>query len=617
MFVQKIKFINNFFFTALYLFIKDKLSIRANAIVYSIIVAIIPLLTVLIRIANINQQQLLETINRIFVIYGIIGIQPIIDIIQDILSRSKDISGVSFLFLIYASLNIFKHLEESANQVFRVPSRGFLIRTSIYTSWLIFLPLVVLFLMDVSTKINNFFTVSNYISIKHTPKLFFLLDDKFKIHKFDNEFNYLETIDYVKKTDFLVLNRKVIVNNDEYDYDLTGDSLKAFLSKPKILELQNDFILIACNPNIIFYSSDLGTNWDFRYFIYSDKGKTFQIPFIEDIAIVQNQIYVLLTLGKQTYLLVLDKNYFDVKEKFLFDDFYNKIYFYDDKIFLSGQGNLQFSNLNSWNWGILDVPQINTTFHYVYISDKFNTFLSATNRVIVYEKGKISYPIVRINQLNQIKSMKIFNDGKGFLFAEKDLRFTLNYGKDWHIAKIYDESEKPVPFFPLIDVSRVDNNFYFVGINKSIYVAQISSITIDPQTDLPLIKLKIQFKQEASKTRITLPIIISLILNFIYLVLILSFFYKILPNKNITYKSAFVGGFLVSIIYILFVSFFRYMIPFFGSSHLIYGIWFAVPVSLLILLILVNIFLFGLEITRLMMNPSLVSDKIWKKFKNL
>lgn len=617
MIMQKIRFVINFFFTAIYLFIKDRLSIRANAIVYSIIVAIIPLLTVLIRIANINQQELLETINRIFVIYGIVGVQPIIDIIQDILSRSRDISGVSFLFLIYASLNIFKHLEESANQVFRVPSRGFLLRTSIYTSWLIFFPLIILLLMDTSTKIHNFFKVPNYISIKHTPKLFFLLDDKFKIDKFDSQFNYIETIDYIKKTDFLVLNRKIIINNDEYDYDLTGDSLKAFINKPKLLELQNDLILIASSPNIIFFSNDLGTNWDFRYFIYSDKGKSFQIPFIEDIAIIQNHIYILLTLGKQTYLLVLDKNYFDVKEKFIFNDFYNKIYIYNKKIFLTGQGNLQFSNLNSWEWGLLDIPQINTTFHHMFISDSFTTLLSATNRVIIYENGKITYPIVRINQLNQIKSMKIFNDGKGFLFAEKALRFTLNYGKDWHVARIYDQNEKIIPFYPLTDVTRVNNNFYFIGTNKSIYIAQISSISIDPQTDLPLIKFKIQYKQEASKLRITLPVLISLTLNFIYLILILSFFYKILPNKNITYKSAFIGGLLVSIIFIVFVSLFRYTMPFFGSSHLIYGIWFAVPVSLLILLIIVNIFLFGLELARVSMKPTLVSDKLWKKFTNL
>ncbi|GIX41927.1 MAG: hypothetical protein KatS3mg129_1660 [Leptospiraceae bacterium] len=610
-----IKFYVNLLITSFYLFLKDKLQIRANAIAYSIIVAIIPLLTVLMRIANINQQELLENINRIFSIYGITGAQPIIEIIQDILSRANTISGIGLIFLIYASLNIFQHLEESANQIFRVESRGFLIRTSIYTSWLVFIPLVLVFLFDFSKKIQNILTPPDNISIVNNGKKFFILDESKKIEIYNQDFHFQETIDFIKKTDLLALNRKIIINQEEFNYDLTGDSIKTFIKEAVKLEIDRDLVLVVCNPGFLFFSLDAGFNWDFRYFIFSNKGKSFELPIIEDIKTFRNQIYVLLTLGKQTYLYILDKGYFDVIKRFVFDSFYNKIYIYENRIFLTGQGMLLFSDIGLWDWNYITIPQINFTFDSIFMNPDFAIFLSATKRVFIFENGKIFYPLIRINQLNHIINLKIFNDGKGFIIGT-DIRFTLNYGRDWYITKFYDINNKEIKLFPINDVYKKKNTFYFIGDNRSIYVAEIFSIAIDPVTDLPLIKFKVHYKNEISKLRLYLPGIIVLLLNYTYIVILFTFFYMILPNKKIPIKSAFIGGLIGSIGTILFMGIFKFLLPFFTSSRLIYGIWFSIPIAMMILLITIEIFLFGLEVTRVHMNPNLVSNKIYKKFLN-
>jgi len=611
-----VKKIIHLLLTSIYLFLKDKLQIRANAIAYSIIVAIIPFLTILMRLANINQQELIENINRLFAIYGITGAQPIIEIIQDILSRTNTITGIGLIFLIYASLNIFQHLEETANQIFRVPSRGFLIRTSIYTSWLVFIPLVLIFMFDLSKKIEKLLTPPDYISIVNNTKKFYILGQNKQIEVFNQDFHYLETIQFVKKTDFLALNRKIVINNEKFDYDLSGDSLISFLKEPLKLEVDKDLILVGFRPNFIFFSTDGGVNWDFRYFIFSNKGKSYDLPQIEDINIYKNQIFILLTLGKQTYLYILDKSYFDIKNQFVFDNFYKKIHIFNEKIFLLGQGNLLFSDFSNWDWNYLSVPFTNITFDTIFMNPNFTIFLTATKRIVVFESGKIFYPLIRINQLNHIRNLKIFEDGKGFILG-KDIRFTLNFGKDWYIVKFYDQHNKELNLFPLNDVTKKQNTYYFIGDKESIYVGEVFSIAIDPITDLPLIKVKLNYLKENSKIRLYLPSIVELILNFLYIVILFTFFYLILPNKKIPIKSAFIGGMISSTGTILFIAIFKFVLPFFSSSRIIYGIWFSIPIGMMILLITIQIFLFGLEVTRVHSNPALLSDKIFKKFMDL
>jgi len=611
------KVIKNFVYllaTSFYLYLKDKLPLRANAIAYSIIVAIIPLLTVLMRIANINEQELVESINRIFAIYGITGSQPIIDIIQGILSRANTISGIGLIFLIYASLNIFQHLEESANQVFRVPSRGFLIRTSIYTTWLVFIPLVLVFMFDFSRKVQKLLTPPDYLNVVSNNKKFFLIDQNKNIEIYNQNFYFEDEIDFLKKTDLLALNRKIVINQEEFDYDISGDTIKAFLKQPKKIDVEKDLVVVGCLPAFLFYSTDAGFNWDFRYFIFSNKGKSFEFPLLEDIKIHKNQVYVLLTLDKQSYLYILDKNYFDVKERFVFQSFYNKIYFYEDRIFLLGQGILLYSDLAKWEWNYLTIPQMNTTFESVFMNPNFTTLLTATKRVIVFEKGKIFYPLIRINQLNNIKALKIFPDGKGLILGT-DIRYTLNFGKDWYIVKFF-ENDQEVKLFPIIDAERKENTYYFIGENKNYVVAEIFSVSIDPKTDLPLIKFKINYKSETPQWRLYLPTMIVLGLNYLYIVIIFTFFYLILPNKKVAIKSALVGGLLSSVGMVIFMAVFKFLLPFFTSSRLIYGIWFSIPIGLMILLITIQIFLFGLEITRVHMNPNLISDKIFQKLLN-
>lgn len=608
------KFIN-LFYTALKNFTKDKMITRSNSIAYSIVIATIPFLTVLIRIANLNQKELLEFITRFFAIYGITGTQPILDIIQDILSRSNTISGIGFLFLIYATLKIFQDLEESANQIFQVKSRGFLIRTSIYTSWMIFLPLVIIFMLDLSNKIQDFLKSPDYIEIKKNNKNFFILREDKVLEIYNSNFEKENIVDFISKVDFLSLNRKIIINQEPLDFDLSGNAVKTFLKKSNRIEVSKDFIIIVCNPSFIFFSRDGGISWDFRYFIFSNKGKSFEFPKIEDIIILNENLLVLLTFSNQTYFFILEKEYLDIKYQHVFDTFYNKIYSYDNKIFLSGQGSLLYSETPKIEWNLLNISNQNTTFENFYLSTNFSIFLSATKRIFIYEKGTIQFPRININQLENIKNFKIFSNQNGFIYGKKELRYTINGGKDWLIAKVFDLEEKEQKInFTINDI--IENNtkdqFILIGENQSFYGLQIYSISIDSKTDSPIVKLKLIQKQEISKFKNLLPSLVALALNYLYIVIIFSIFYMILPNIKIPILSALIGGVISSVGIVLFIIIFQLILPFFTSSRFVYGIWFTVPIGMMILLTTIQIFLFGLEIVKLVMNPHLIQENAFK-----
>ncbi|MCS7205789.1 MAG: YihY/virulence factor BrkB family protein [Leptospiraceae bacterium] len=597
----------NFFIHAFLFFYKDKLHIRANAIAYSIIVAIIPLLTVLIRIANIQQEELLKQINQIFSLYGIVGVQPILDIIQDILNRANTISGIGILFLIYSSLNIFQHLEESANQIFKSTSRGFLVRTSIFTTWLIFIPAVLIFLFEFSKRVEGFFKPPNYIQITYS-KNFYTLTEKKTIEVFNENFEFIESINFLEKVDFLVLNRRIIINDEPFDYDLTGDFIKSLLKKPVGFFVQNDFILVSYQPAFLFFSFDGGLNWDFRYFLFSHKGKTYEFPIIEDIAFYKNQIFVLLTTGKQSYFLVMDKNFFEIKNKLVFETYFNKIFFYNDDVYLSSKGSFLVIDINKWSMKNFTIPQFSNLIENAYFFKEHVLLLSQTKRVAFWEKEKIHYPLIRINQLENIKGMKFFSDGTGFLYGLKEIRFSLNQGKDWYLAKFYDSNEKEVSLSSINDVYHYKQNFVFIGEQNSWYKAQVFSITIDPKSDLPLIKFRVLKYYEPSKEKLLLPKIVLIILNYFYVVIVFTFFYLILPNKKIRFVSAFLGGLVGATGVVLFMSIFQLIIPLFSSTYFVYGIWFSIPIGLLILLASIQIFLFGLEVTRVHMT------KVYQRF---
>lgn len=613
------KFINNFiglFYTAIQLFVQDKLLIRSNAIAYSIVIAIIPFLTILIRIANLNQKELMDYISRFFAIYGITGTQPILEIIQDILSRSNTISGIGFIFLIYATLKIFQDLEESANQVFQVESRGFLIRTSIYTSWMIFLPLVIVFLIDFSYKAQNFLKAANYLEIKKNAQNYFLLREDKIIEVYNSNFEEENKINFINKTDFYALNRKIIINQDPLDFDPSVESIKSFLKKAIRMEISKDYMIIACEPSFIFISMDGGINWDYRYFIFSNRGKSFEFPKIEDIKIYKDDLYILLTFSRQSYVFIMEKAYLDIKNKYIFDSFYNKIYIYNGKIFLSGQGNLLYKEIESDNWNLLNISNINTTYENFYLQEDFSIFLTATKRVLIYQNGTIQFPTIRINQLENINNLKILNDNKGFIFGKKDLRYTINGGKDWFITKIFNLQDKEEFLnFSINDLieSNQKDQYYLVGENQSIYGLQIYSIAIDPKTDLPIVKFKLTLKKEISKLKNSFPFLVSLALNYFYIVMILTFFYMILPNKKIPIKAALAGGIISSLGIVLFIVIFKLILPFFTSSRFVYGIWFTIPIGMMILLTTVQIFLFGLEIVKLTMYPNLIKSDFLKK----
>ncbi len=619
------KKVSKLFLTSAYLYYKDRLNIRSNAIAYSFIIAIIPLFTILIKFANINEKQLLENINRLLTIYGISGTQPILDIVQDILNRSNTISGIGLLFLIYSVLNIFVYLEDSANQIFRARSRGFLMRTSVFTTWVVFFPLIIIFLFDISRNIQKFLSPSNFISVTSNQKNIFLFKDKLELEIFSTNFELENRYKILDKIDFLALNRKIIINDEEMTFDISGDIIKSVIKEPIKFIVDRDFQIVAIKPSIILFTQDNGLNWDYRFFIFSNKGKSFELPLIEDIKNDEENLYFLLTYGNQSYFLILDRNYMEIKKKYIFQNFYNLIYVDNNQVFLFGQGNYISIDLNKTIYEIQNIPNLNTTFENLYsINNQFLILTKQKRIVILNLKNRvIEYPILKINQFENIHNFKIFDNHTGFLFGKKDFRFTMDIsnnqtlGKEWFIARFYDDSNNEVQLEKINDVFWNGDSYILVGDNQSIYIAKVFSISTDPKTDLKIIKLRIFQKYLISNYKKILPNIVYNLINYFYILIFLTFFYIILPNRKIPVISAFIGGIFSSSGIIIFMIIFNIIVPFFTTSKIIYGIWFAIPISLIVLLSTIQIFLFGLEITRVHMHPELMTDNIFQKFKDL
>ena len=291
-------------------FYKDKLPQRANAIAYSLLISIVPLLTIAMRFTNVNREEIRFQLFSFFQLYGITGADPVINALDDILGRSNTIAGIGLLFMVYAAINIFKYLEETANHIFRVKPRPLLIRNSIFTSLLVVIPFILVIGGSVLSDIQKSYSHPAIIDMRIDKQRLFILREGHKLSILDLASNRKSEreIQYLNKTDFQVPGRNISPEAETIDRkdDTTSISpaWRDNLGPAQKLYISGDRIYITAKPNFLFFSLDAGQSWDYRIF-QSNYDRGISIPRIEAFRPESNRILLLLSSPRGSRLLVL------------------------------------------------------------------------------------------------------------------------------------------------------------------------------------------------------------------------------------------------------------------------------------------------------------------------
>jgi len=108
-------------------FVKDECFTRGSSITYTIILSLVPMLTVALTIFSLyygvgkNEKELFDQVVGLLGNYGItMNIDPIIDTILSLVNNAGKIGGISAAIMIFSATALFRSLEKSLNAIWKI-----------------------------------------------------------------------------------------------------------------------------------------------------------------------------------------------------------------------------------------------------------------------------------------------------------------------------------------------------------------------------------------------------------------------------------------------------------------------------------------------------------------
>ena len=140
-------------------FIKDRLNIRASALTYSIVFAIIPLLALIIAIGKgLGVEKMIEdSLNQSFVAQSDIA-PTIMQFVQRYLATTQGglFIGIGLVILLWSVLNLFMQVENAFNTIWQVRKpRNAMNMFTTYFSTVLVIPIIIVFTSGLSIFVSS------------------------------------------------------------------------------------------------------------------------------------------------------------------------------------------------------------------------------------------------------------------------------------------------------------------------------------------------------------------------------------------------------------------------------------------------------------------------------
>jgi uncharacterized BrkB/YihY/UPF0761 family membrane protein len=595
--------------TAARRFYRDGLTQRANAIAYSLLISIVPLLTIAMRFTNVNREELRFQLTSFFQLYGITGAEPVVNALDDILGRSNTIAGIGLLFMIYAAINIFSYLEETANHIFRVKPRPWLIRNSIFTSWLVVSPFFILITVNVLSDVQNAYSHPAIIDMRFENDRLYLLRDRHRLTIRNGKDDIEEQeILYVEKTDFNVPGRNITPDVEATEaQESSNQRWKEQLGPAQSIYVQGDRIYIVARPNFLFFSLDAGQSWDYRVFQSTyDRGAS--VPRIESVRVEPQRLLLLLSSPRGSRLLQIHPERMEVQHLTAFREIHRSIIFTGQepsRYILTARGMLRESPA-AFQWSEpRSVPALSETIIDLQPRPERGGWLAltGTGRVAILDKDLAStFPALHLPPSSGVSGVIRDATGRLFLWTKSgEIRASLDEGESWMGVDIFRPEASPLTVF------RPEPGGFRIGTDQNaLYRFRLDRIALKQPGEIPVLRTEPIESEIPSTWRPLIGHLLVNLLAFFALNIIFTFSYSLLPNADVSLTAAWLGALLTSTISLGFTAIFRQIIPLFANTGVVYGIWVALPLGLMVLLFLVQFFLLGLEITRLLDSPRLI-----------
>jgi len=601
-------------------FLIDDCLNRANAIAYSLLMSIIPLLTVLVKYAEVDRETIRANLARFMAAYGIMDATEVLQILDEILSRANTIAGAAGLFMVFTAANILRHMEDSFNKIFRArKARPLLYRFSIYIASIVFLPATLILSTGGFQYSLNKFKPPDLVSVAGDASEQWVLGTDGILRHYSE--SGLVLLDLEKKIDRSAPFRSIYVDYHSGETGSAWEILKGnippedlspgdFVKLQKVTSAGERVFVIARNGKL-FYSGNRGENWN-HYSIIFKIDTEIREAYLEDMILLPDgRLALLAALGSFSCFLTFHEERLEMTA---LDSVYSRLTYFatgredtihPDGLYLLGNARYLYSPDLGRTWlGPFEERFGSRLARLQVMTDDglgHVVFGGTDSALWIHRDGRLYYPALSAPPKSIIQQVHIENDGSGFLLGSGDLlRFTFDHGLTWH------RPTREGITHPLYAALPAGNRIYLAGQDESLYA--IESVERANQVDdfgRSLVELRIESVSRFPGLKAFL--LKGALYTTFYLFILFIFFtlYKFLPHARVSIGAAFYGSMITSATLIVFYSVFQTWVMGFSSTGYIWGVWAIVPVGMIVILTSTQIILFGLEVAYVVQHPYL------------
>jgi len=575
-------------------FIEDDCLTKASSIAYTIIISLIPTLTVILTFYSMfagveaKKEDFFNKISLFMLDHNIkINIDPILSAISGLIDNAGKIGGIGAVIMIFSATAMLRSLEKSLNHIWKVKkNRPFFLKIILYWSTLTLGPLLVIAATTVASKISQNLSSPNYNSIT--------LSEENKTWLVGNKGSIKFTEKSKNKFSSLDLNRINFDNQKIYSYHrkkqkFTKEDQVQALEKNNFSKLEfSDLTFkgprgwIISQEGFILTTNNNGLNWDIK------KWDSFHLNDIEMIN--QKQGFIVADNG---ILLTTDNAglSWTLKEWPGFTANLKSISFYKEiGIITASQGTLMISKNHGRTWKIQPLniahPQIKRiNLNRSHLLDKKNIWVTGDEGMILFspDQGK-TWQQKKFKNSNYY-SLFFYNQKKGLIGGKKGiLLLTKDGGENWEQHKL------PTNCINFLLASK--DKIWAIGHEGMRMFSKDKGKTWQGQ------------KGEGS-----INFIINFLTPFIFIWILFLLIYISLPNLKVPIKFAAIGATFTGATWVIFILAFNNYIKSFAEGTLaVYGALASIPLFLLLLYFSSLIILLGAEIAYTLMNPETYRD---------
>ncbi|MCU0849300.1 MAG: YihY/virulence factor BrkB family protein [Spirochaetes bacterium] len=566
-------------------FMGDDCLTKASSIAYTVIVSLIPTLTVILTFYSIftgaegKKDELFAVISQFMIDHNIkINIDPIFAAISGLIDNAASIGGIGAAVMVFSATAMLRSMEKSFNDIWKVfKSRPILMKIIYYWAALTLGPLMLIAGMTVATTMTEFFSAPNYNSVSATDKIW-VVGSKSRImywDKNDNRFRKLpsERIDLDNQRVFSYDPARKKYEEQDSRIDKIEFKKKKFYG----VQFMGEKGWIVGEDGLILSTGDGGNSWEISKYGSMNLNDIHMVSANRGFIASNSGLILETQNGGRTW---------NPREFHGINSNFNHIAFRGEKGIITGSRGVALVTYNSGKtWDARTIPEAKRLDKYVNLNSSF--FIDENNVWIACDDGLLLKSVDGGTtwQPNKYQDASyytlFFKDAKnGFAAGGRGMLIsTANGGKNWR--------ENEFPTYRINRLAAEGDRIIAAGDNGLIMTSRDGGETW-------------QGREGGS--------IIAILLNFIapfaiiWLLFLLS--YISLPNTRVPFKNAAIGAAFTGTVWVIFILLFIvYIRSFARGTFAVYGALAAIPLFLLMLYASSVIILYGAEVAYTTMHP--------------